>query len=212
MGWIIYDNPMPYGFSADAYLREYMQFDKDGHSCVIRASTFVGKTWYAAAEINRPASEHIQANKFTVALVILTCGRGTKNRPGRFGYKDMDETMGPCEADCPLYILDMLTPVDRLPDPSYAAQWRQTCRDNAVKRSARRKFVKNLKPGTRIKLAEPVTFYKGAVTIQEFNVVDTSRYWNKKPRGVTLTPADGRSGFYHVRSSMLMGATIIDPS
>lgn len=40
-----------------------------------------------------------------------------------FGWKDMDETMGPCEADCPRRILELLTPTDN----EYANDWRARC-------------------------------------------------------------------------------------
>ncbi len=38
--------------------------------------------------------------------------------------------MGPCEADCPQSILDLLTPTDR----PYAVKWRARCRENAATR------------------------------------------------------------------------------
>src|SRR3546814_11745666 len=43
-----------------------------------------------------------------------------------FGYKVMEESLGPCEADCPARILDLLTP----PDKEYAREWRTRCRAN----------------------------------------------------------------------------------
>ena len=46
------------------------------------------------------------------------------------GYKDMDETMGPYEAECPARILDKLTPTDH----EYALQWRAKCRENLAKK------------------------------------------------------------------------------
>src|SRR3546814_19605923 len=48
-----------------------------------------------------------------------------------FGYKDMDETMGPCEADCPARILDLLTPTDK----EYAREWRARCCANLARRA-----------------------------------------------------------------------------
>ena len=50
-----------------------------------------------------------------------------------FGYKDMSETMGPCECDCPDAILDLVTPTDH----QYADEWRARCRDNTAERRAR---------------------------------------------------------------------------
>ena len=42
-----------------------------------------------------------------------------------FCTKDMDETMGPYQTDCPASILDRLTPTDH----EYALAWRQACRE-----------------------------------------------------------------------------------
>jgi hypothetical protein len=39
-----------------------------------------------------------------------------------FGYKDMTETMGPCECACPDRIMRLLSPVTAIPNPSYAAE------------------------------------------------------------------------------------------
>ena len=49
-----------------------------------------------------------------------------------FGYKGMDESMGPCEADCPAPILDLLTATDR----PHAVEWRARCRANLTARAA----------------------------------------------------------------------------
>lgn len=62
-----------------------------------------------------------------VALVILT--RWVRGDYYNFGYKDMDEGMGPCEDDCPRRIFDLLDPLPpEQADPSvernWAAQWR----------------------------------------------------------------------------------------
>src|SRR3546814_2261595 len=65
-----------------------------------------------------------------------------------FGYKDMDETMGPCEADCPARILDLLTPTDK----EYAREWRARCCANLERRA------RQLADGDRIRLPEPMTF------------------------------------------------------
>jgi len=45
-----------------------------------------------------------------------------------FGYKDMDETMGPFSYDCPERILDLLTPTDN----ESAMRWRERCRERAA--------------------------------------------------------------------------------
>ena len=47
-----------------------------------------------------------------------------------FGYKDMDENMGPCEADCPESVLALLGPTNS----EHALEWRRRCFDNLALR------------------------------------------------------------------------------
>jgi hypothetical protein len=62
---------------------------------------------------------------------------------GDWGYKPMDESMGPVEISCPLKYLDMV------PDPGgYATEWRAKVRAAAAKRA----LVTGLKVGDTIHL------------------------------------------------------------
>lgn len=72
-----------------------------------------------------------------------------------FGYKDMSESMGPCEAECPERILKQLTPTDS----EWANQWREKCWENLKKRKAVNAL---LKVGGRYKLTRTVAFVDGA--------------------------------------------------
>lgn len=56
------------------------------------------------------------------ALVILT--RWVPKDYYNFGYKDMDETQGPNDDDCPKRIFDLLTPLKEGED-KWAAGWRE---------------------------------------------------------------------------------------
>jgi hypothetical protein len=47
-----------------------------------------------------------------------------------FGYRDMSEDKGPCEAECPQPILDLLTPTSS----EYALAWRARCRETHASR------------------------------------------------------------------------------
>lgn len=96
--------------------------DEDGNvttSGRVLKSAMVGSTYYAA----------VQNHKGDVwAAVFLTCGR-TRHDGTAWGYKDMDETMGPCEAKCPASVLALLTPTDS----GNANEWRERCRQNIAK-------------------------------------------------------------------------------
>ena len=74
-----------------------------------------------------------------------------------FGYKDMDEFMGPCEAGCPERLLKMLSPIKDGIETS-ARDWRARCWA-AVEKS--KKAVK-LVDGMKVKLPAPVKFMNGS--------------------------------------------------
>lgn len=59
------------------------------------------------------------------AVVFLTRRKSSFGQV-EFGYKAMEETVGPRESNCPTSILDLLTSTDN----QWAREWRQRCRDN----------------------------------------------------------------------------------
>ena len=90
------------------------------------------RTAYMAVEIikrNQETGDLDEATREVVALVFLLDYRRTDCDTG---YKDMDETMGPCESECPERILQLLTPTTH----EYALAWRQRCWDNIAQRKS----------------------------------------------------------------------------
>lgn len=85
------------------------------NSAFVKLSTF-----YAAVE----RIDNESGNRDVFAVIILV--KMFNNKPNRSGiyrgmgggpdynicYKDMDETVGPCECECPERILKLLTPTD----------------------------------------------------------------------------------------------------
>jgi len=112
MGWLIYNAfesvPCP-----QAELDRICTWGDQGDGCRVLASAIVGRAYYAAARIERP---NVQPR--IVALVALF-----QRQP--FGYKLMDETVGPNERRCPRQILELLTPI--WPGDAWAAEWRRDC-------------------------------------------------------------------------------------
>ena len=97
---------------------------KDEHGNVISSgevlkSSMVGSTYYAAVR-NKDGK--------VWAAIFQTCGR-TKWDGSLWGYKDMDETVGPWEDKCPASILALLSPTDSIS----ANEWRERCRRNIAK-------------------------------------------------------------------------------
>ena len=79
----------------------------------ILASRLQGSTFYAAVRDRKDGT--------VWAMVVLT-SRQTGHC--NFGYKEMDECMGPAEATCPAAVLDLLTP---LPECDHAEQYCKHC-------------------------------------------------------------------------------------
>ena len=116
-----------------------------------------------------------------------------------FGYKDMDETMGPFEAHCPERILKLLSPVEELGCSEYgrenARKWREACWANL----ALRKTAKAAKEGSVIKFAEPIGFTNGFKhdTFQLTLDGRKERFFPAYPPGTNINVIPG--GYRHYR-------------
>jgi hypothetical protein len=107
-------------------------------------------------------------------VAMLNRCRGEFN----FGYKDMTERSGPCDAECPDRILDLLTPLpecDHGEEVRYcgvcaARDWRAASREFNAKAKARPK----VRRGDTIRFAEPIEFMDGTER-RTFTLLDGRR-------------------------------------
>lgn len=92
-----------------------------------------------------------------IALVVLIqrtrSDSTTDNGWFNFTYKDLTDSMGPCEDRCPARILAMLTPTTN----EYANAWRDRCRANLAARATRPK----VSGGDVVRFATPMEFSNG---------------------------------------------------
>lgn len=111
----------------DAYFLEGLN---RGHFEVLK-SALVGTVYYAAVRnLKRYAGKDENGNGIyedaadqpVWAAVFLT--QIDSGNYFNFYYKDMGEDMGPCECDCPVSILNLLSPTDS----KWALEWRERCR------------------------------------------------------------------------------------
>ena len=112
---------------------------------VLASSCLRNQVYYAAAQ---PFG---QADNAIFAIVCLVRWNPRDKENLIFGYKDMSEHAGPCEADCPERILALLGPTDH----EYAIDWRRRCLANLQRRR------RALAEGDRIRLGEEMTFTDG---------------------------------------------------
>ena len=160
MGWLYMC-----GFSGYASPRCYLdnQFthaDADQRSAVLASALVRMKTYYAAVE--RVSAD---GTRVVFAVVCLVDYNPRKADGFTFGYKDMDESMGPYESECPADILDLLTPTTC----PHAIEWRERCR--AALAARRLQAARPLpKPGQTIIFDEPLTLSNGQ-TVDRFEVI-----------------------------------------
>lgn len=196
MGWLSMQS-----LGGHAGPREYLdnQFtheDADHRSRVLRSS-ITRRVYYAAVEHVRLS----EGEREVWACVCLT-RYNPKARDGYiFGYKDMEESMGPYYCDCPAAILDLLTPTDN----ENALSWRAKCREAAAQRRTLSTKPKP-RPGQIIVFEAPVEFSGGAM-FERMEVV--AHPWRK--RGI-LFRALGRPGFYSIPGVSKMAYRIEAPS
>lgn len=164
MGWL-YMQSLGGHYGPRAYLDAQFTYDRpDVSSRVLRSALVAMRTYYAAVELVRD-----DRPREVFALVCLV-RYNPRDREGYvFGYKDMDEGMGPNESDCPEAILDLLTPTDR----PYAVAWRARCRANAAARRALSAKPKP-RPGQTVVFDVPLHFADGQ-NLDRFEVVANPR-------------------------------------
>lgn len=160
MGWTFYDRRPA---EPREELRRLCTWTNESGERRVIADSMVGSTWYAAVEHVKP-----DGSRIVWAAVFLT------SRRDGWGYKDMDETCGPNESECPARILALLTP---LADPEgrdkYAAAWRERCRANLEAKKAR----KPVKAGDVVKFAAP--YIIGGASVDTFRAVERLRRGRK---------------------------------
>jgi hypothetical protein len=145
-----------------------------GYSYTVVDSAMVGSTYYAAVRHVTPE----QPAGYVFGAIVLT-----RNPASGFGWKDMDESMGPYEVACPLRILNKLTPIENMPGGAarndYAAQWRENVRQYHRDRAGRTATAKAFRAGDMLRLPEPIRFRSG-LTADTFTVQVITRQGRKQ--------------------------------
>ena len=156
MGWLFYTDRRVQTYADEkAEITRLCTFETETRRTTLLKASKVGSTWYAAAKVESLDAARLEDRTyatdedgtFTFGAVFLT-----RTDDGCWGYKDMEESAGPCESRAPLSILNLLS---ELKDPeSYAHAWRQRCRDWAA--------IPDYAEGDKIKLVAPVTLSDGS--------------------------------------------------
>lgn len=184
MGWLYMQSLSGYS-GPRQYLDAQFTFTRPELTSKVLRSALVGmRVYYAAVEHVR----HEKGERIVFAAVCLV-RYNPRDREGYiFGYKDMDETVGPNEADCPEPILDLLTPTAY----PYASAWRARCRENlATRRTLAAK--PSPRPGQTIVFDQPLSFSNGCSSIASKwspirAAIARSCFARQTPAGSTASP------------------------
>jgi hypothetical protein len=197
MGWL-YMQSLKGHSGPRQYLDAQFTFSRPELTSRVLRSALVGmRVYYAAIEHIR----HEENERMVFAAVCLV-HYNPRDREGYiFGYKDMDESVGPNESNCPEAILDLLTPTEY----PYAQAWRARCRENAATRCALSRKPAP-RPGQTIVLDQPMSFRDGC-TLDRFEVVA-----NPRSHRTMLFRALANGRLYRITSVKKHSYRLIDPS
>ena len=140
MGWMI-------GWNSKQALVEHL-LKQEGGNCDIVKHSIVGNNLWCLMQRKGDGL------KFVVLFKI-----GSFRSAGmiEWGYKDIDESCGPCETNCPQYLIDAADP----PAGKYAEEWREAVAKarEAKRGKASKAFLEGLKRGdTFYYNGEPIMF------------------------------------------------------
>jgi len=190
MGWVFFHKPK--GKKAVDAIKDSAGADWVARHVV--ASSASREAVFLVGEFYDPDSKvYVPDEKgFVRALLVYAIKSVPKARDGyNFGYKDMEESMGPYGCPAPASIIaqcsELQDPIGPLPEYSSLKNARGY-REGSAAHAARMKLKRGLKPGNKIKLAEPMSF--GGKQQQSF-VVERCRVRGRKGQSIVFRAPDG---------------------
>lgn len=172
MGWTVVDHRSAGEGHEEFFAREIL-----GEHQEILASAHIGGTFYAAVREQRSGEAW--------ALVVLTTGRAG----ARFGWKEMEESMGPVESECPAHILDLLSPTA----DEHALAWRARCR-------ARLERLAAVIPGAQVRFDADFLTPEGPC--RRFEAVDPVKSLFRGPGETVYRLLGWRAGGFEILGSL----------
>jgi hypothetical protein len=201
MGWLYRNEPID---DPLAYLKAKYNYDCETHTLQTLDGARVRNTVYLAVRSTDKKTGH----SFVFAAVIMI----SNTKKSGFGYKDMSESMGPCQCDCPDRIMRLLPPLADVPSPGYTADWRARVAAQKTARRERRQQLAvlqysggwALRIGAVVTLPTPARF-RGGSAASSFRL---AYFCRRTP----IFEALDRPGFHcRLRAATLAVATITAP-
>jgi len=108
--------------------------------------------------------------KYVYCMVLLIRWDRTKYSSWNMLVKEMDETVGPYQYECPEKIFKLLSPPRKLRVMGYGFKWVKDWRKKVIDYHAKRKYINSINDG------DIITFEKGVYingrSINEFRAID----------------------------------------
>jgi hypothetical protein len=178
MGWLFMRSLGGHA-TPKAYLDHQFTYDRDDLRSRVLVSGLVRmRTYYAAVEHFTPSS----GVREVWALVCLVQYNHRDREGFIFGYKDMEECMGPRENRCPAGVLEALSATEN----AHALEWRARCRARIAERTCQN-AKPTPRPGDAVVLAQPLLFRDGR-RLARFQAVRTPG----RKQGVVFRSEEGR--------------------
>jgi hypothetical protein len=206
MGWTFYHKPK--GIKAiDAITRElgpaFMAQRFVVASATINAVHIVAKYHEPDSKVYVP-----DADGMVRAILVFSIRSVPKAKDGHnFGYKDMDEAMGPYGCECAPSIIAAASPLrDPIgPEPEYSSlRSARDYRERSLAMSKAKAAKRGLKVGAKIKLPKPLSF--SGILLDEF-VVDRCRVRGRKGQS-TVFRSVKTGGLYGLSARDLAEAVV----
>lgn len=162
MRWLFQDHPLRHERPAEYFMRKLTHESEGTMAAALVAATVRGTVYAAVRSLNKQTG----ASYVFCAVILFK----NSKRDG-FGYKMMDEGMGPCEVACPNRIMRLLSPIADIPDPSCAADWRARVAAAKADAAKLRSTLAGQRVGDEVKLASPAHFSKSGISADLFTFV-----------------------------------------
>jgi hypothetical protein len=189
MGWLFYHKPKGVKAVDSIIAGCGPEFAKR-----IVASSASREAVFLVAQFHEPDSKvYVPDADGNVRALLVYAIKSVPNASDgyNFGYKDMEESMGPYGCPAPGSIIAQCSPLqDPIgPLPEYSSlKSARAYREGSAAHAARMKLKRGLKPGNKVKLAQPMSF--GGKQQQDF-VVERCRVRGRKGQSIVFRAPDG---------------------
>ena len=202
MGWTFFHKPV--GKKAVDAIKESCGAEWCEKHIV--ASSATREAVFLVAQFHEPESKvYVPDADGTVRALLVYKIQSVPKDHYNFGYKDMEESMGPVGCEAPMSIIAQCSELKPLiGDPEYSSlKSAIEYRARSARVAAQKALKRGLKPGNKVRLAQPMTF--GGIEHQNFTV-EVCRVRGRKGMSTVFRAENGTLCGISARN--LEGATV----